>query len=133
MRIAIPTDDELTLAHHTGRCRGFAIYDIADGQARMLEYRRNVFTNHHHGHEAEGCSHGQHGENHGLHSHAGLLDGLHDCQVVIALGMGPRLIADLEAKGLRVIFSRQPNVAAAAKALAAGEPLENPAGSMCYH
>ena len=133
MRIAIPTDDELTLAHHTGRCRGFAIYDIADGQARMLEYRRNVFTNHHHGHHAESCGHEHsHADGHSMHSHTGLLGGLHDCQVVLALGMGPRLIADLEAKGLRVIFSRELNVATAAKALAAGQLIENPAGSNCH-
>ena len=131
MRIAIPTDDELTLAHHTGRCRGFAIYEIADGHACKLEYRVNRFTHHHHEHQDPGHEH-HHDEGHGAHSHAGLLDGLHDCEAVLALGMGRRLIDDLEAKGLRVIFSREPQVVAAANAFATGQLLENPAGSSCH-
>ena len=41
MRIAVPSDNEQTIAAHTGRCRGFVIFDIDNGEAKKVEYRMN--------------------------------------------------------------------------------------------
>ena len=131
IRIAIPSDNEVTVAAHTGRCRGFVVYDLADGKAARLEYRPNTFTAHHQGHGAgEQHQHG-HGHEHG-HSHAGILNGLSDCQAMIAVGMGRRLIEDLRAVGMRVFFADEPNIHSVAQKAAAGELKEIPLDAACH-
>lgn len=140
MRVAIPTDNEQTIAAHTGRCRGFAIYDIDNAEAKKVEYRANTMTHHGqgqgHGHgHGEGHACGQHGHGPGqsMHSHRGLLDALDDCQMMVANGMGPRLINDLEQRGIEVFFSMERDVEKAVQALARGELQANPRGSSCSH
>ena len=127
-RIAIPTDDEAHVAPHTGRCRGFVVYDLAEGKASKVEYRPNTFTQHHLVHGA-GEQH-QHG--HG-HSHDGILSGLGDCQAMIAFGMGRRLVDDLYARGMRVFLADTEEAETAAQHLAAGQLREIPLDATCQH
>lgn len=127
-RIAIPTDNEIHVAPHTGRCRGFAVYDLAEGKATKVEYRPNTFTAHHHSHE----SGGPHGHGHN-HSHDGILSGLSDCQALIAFGMGRRLVNDLYARGLRVFLADTDEVESAALRLASGQLREIPLDAVCQH
>ncbi|RPH92475.1 hypothetical protein EHM69_12705 [candidate division KSB1 bacterium] len=126
IRIAIPTDDEQNVAPHTGRCRGFAVYDLEEGKAVKVEFRPNLFTAHHLAHE----SGGQHQHGHG-HSHAGILNGLSDCQAMIAVGMGRRLIDDLRAVGMRVFYADEPGLQSVAQKAAAGELKEIPLDAAC--
>ena len=138
MRIAIPTDNDQTIAAHTGRCQGFAIYDIDNGEAKKVEYRANNMTQHGYSHgqnESGGrqCSHQGHGHGEGnqAHSHNRLLDALDDCQMMVAKGMGPRLVQDLQQHGIEVCFSMENDVRKAAESLAKGELQANPRGSSC--
>ena len=126
IRIAIPSDNEVTVAQHTGQCRGFVVYDVAEGKATRVEYRPNTFTAHHQGHESGGQHHGEHG-----HSHAGILNGLADCQAMIAVGMGRRLIEDLRATGMHVFFADEPNIHSIAQKAASGELKEIPLDASC--
>lgn len=127
MRIAIPSDDEVLVASHTGRCRGFAVYDLTDGKAAKVEYRANTFTQHHHQHDSAGqhrCGNG--------HSHAGILSGLADCQAMAAVGMGRRLAEDLLANNIRVFYSECPDVESAAQQAAAGQLPEIDLNRLCH-
>jgi len=132
MRIAIPTDDQKRIASHTGRCRGFAIYDVGDGNATAVEYRENRMTHHRQQqHGGGGCGHGP-GPGAGQgHSHRNLLDALEDCEMMVAGGMGRRLVDDLERRGIRVVFTRERDVEAAVQAMARGESIVDPHGSAC--
>jgi len=137
MRVAVPTEDETRIAPHTGRCRGFAIYVIEGEQAKKLEYRtyQSPHYAHEHGRFGEGqsgndCTHGHHGDS--GHSHRGLLDCVADCDVFLATGMGPRLVSDLQAHGLKVMFTLESDIAQAMDALARGQLVENPGGSACH-
>jgi predicted Fe-Mo cluster-binding NifX family protein len=137
MRIAIPTDDEKQIAAHTGRCLGFAIYSIEGDRTQKLEYRRFESAHHsqehsRHGdnHGAHDCSHGRHGDS--GHSHHGLLEAVRDCGVFLAMGMGPRLVNDLQAHGLMVVFTLERDIVKAVEALALGRLVENPSGSACH-
>ena len=136
MRIAVPTDDERRIAAHTGRCKGFAIYSIEGEQSRLLEYRAfesahalSEHGRHGDGHGAHDCSHGHQGDS--GHSHHGLLSAVHDCDVFLAMGMGPRLVNDLHAQGLKVVFTLEQDIEQAVTALASGKLVENPQGSAC--
>ncbi|MBU0509083.1 hypothetical protein KKH27_09645 [bacterium] len=132
MRIAIPTDDNTSLAGHTGRARGLAIFDVHEGTATLKEIRPNTFTAHgHHGHAGEECGHGSHG--HGApHSHDGLIGALDDCNAMIARGMGPRLVNDLERCGIQVIFTAETDLQSAANRFVEGNLTSDPRSSTCH-
>ncbi len=128
MRIAIPSDDGINLAEHTGRAGGFVIYEINDNQSVRVEHRTNTYTAH-----AKGeCSGEEHGAQHGHHDHGALLGALHDCQVMIARGMGPRLVMDLSRRDITVIFCDNDQADIAAEQYATGI-LVSTGKSRCGH
>jgi predicted Fe-Mo cluster-binding NifX family protein len=137
MRIAVPTDDEKQIAAHTGRCTGFAIYAIEGEQSQKLEYRTVESahsTSEHGGHGnsdgAHACAHGHQGES--GHSHHGLIETVRDCDVFLAMGMGPRLVNDLQAHRIKIVFTMERDVVKAVEAFALGRLVENPSGSACH-
>jgi predicted Fe-Mo cluster-binding NifX family protein len=126
MRIAVASEDEKTIAGHTGRCHGFAIFDIVDGQASHRVYRENAFTRHAHGERP-----GEHGDSrHG--SHGPLLSALGDCCAVITRGMGPRLVADLAAQGIDAYVCKTASVDEAVREFAAGRLQRLEDGGCCH-
>ncbi len=128
MRIAIPSDDGINMAAHTGRARGFVIYDINESQAVKLEYRDNTFTAH-----AKGeCNGEQTEKQHGHNDHGELLNALDDCQVMIARGMGPRLVMDLSRRNIEVVFCDNDDADTAAEQYAIGK-LVSTGKSNCGH
>jgi predicted Fe-Mo cluster-binding NifX family protein len=111
MKIAIPSDEGTYLSQHFGRTLGFKIFEINDGSIIGEEYRQNTFTGHAMGHHQDhGHDHHHHGENdgHAQHSHHRILGALHDCEVVIAGGMGRRLFDDLTENGKQIFITTQP-------------------------
>lgn len=50
MRIAVASDDGVNVALHTGHCKGFVVYEVADESATPLEYHLHDFTAHALGH-----------------------------------------------------------------------------------
>jgi predicted Fe-Mo cluster-binding NifX family protein len=128
MRIAVPSDDGINVAAHTGRAQGFVIYDIKDQQALRLEYRTNSYTAH-----AQGqCAGDNPGGQHEHQSHGELLNALQDVQIMIARGMGQRLVTDLASRNIKVVFSDQDNSTRAAELYALGQ-LTNTGKSCCDH
>ncbi len=125
MKIAIPSDDGVTIASHTGRASGFVIYDIKNNDVRRLEHRTNRYTGHALGECNDNTTHV--GNQH--HSHDSLLDALHDCEVMIAHGMGPRLVNDLASRNIRVMFCKETKTDDAANNLAVGKLLTTPEGN----
>jgi predicted Fe-Mo cluster-binding NifX family protein len=132
MRIAVPSDDGVTIAGHTGRTRGFIVFDLENGIATKLDYRTNRYTPHAQGKCEEHETGGAHPHHEHQHSHNSLLDALQDCEVLLAHGMGPRLVADLAERNIRVIFCEDQLAADAAKKLAAGL-LVSTGKSLCKH
>ena len=130
MRIAVASDDGAHVAGHTGRCGGFVIYDVNDGQAARMEYRENTFTSHTRGECKHEASH-THSESH--HSHTPLLDALGDCCVLVSRGMGPRLIADLAARGIDAFICAGEDADQAAADFSAGRLQRLGGGGCCPH
>ena len=125
MRIAVPTDDQNSICAHTGRCAGFLIYSVQGSQANREEYRKNT-AGHHNDH-----ARGEHDDGHHLHDHHRMIELLRDCDTVIAAGMGPRLIGDFEAEGIKVIFTYETDAARAVDALAQGKLIKDQPRSRC--
>lgn len=131
MKIAVPSNDRVTLSPHFGHTGGFLIFQTSDQQVLTTEYRPNTFTHHvmgqehHHGHES-----GSHHE-HGQHSHSRILNALEDCQVVIAGGMGYRLQEDLIQAGKEIYITHQTD-ALKAVTLFLGNRLESDKDACCH-
>ena len=126
MRIAIASDDSVQVAAHTGRCRGFAIYETDGTHATPMEYRDNNYTAH-----AKGLCPGEH--DHAVqehHSHVPLIDAIADCCALISRGMGPRLVADLAAEGIMAYVCSVDSVDEASHQFAEGR-LQRVSGTGC--
>jgi predicted Fe-Mo cluster-binding NifX family protein len=141
MKVAVASDDGKTIAAHTGRCRYFVIYVVTEGKSVRLETIDNRFTPHMRGEHGPGRgerrllhdSDGPHGTGRGGGGHGYLLDALEGVEVLIARGMGPRLVNELNAHGIRSVFSSTEDADEAVRQLAEGELEELGPGGLCDH
>jgi predicted Fe-Mo cluster-binding NifX family protein len=125
MRIAVASDNGVDVAAHTGRCRGFVVFEINGQDAVRGEHRENAFTAH-----AQGACTGEHHAAGEHHSHGPLLDALSDCRVLVTRGLGPRLVADLAARGIEAYVCEVEQADEAARLYAQGQ-LARAAGTGC--
>jgi predicted Fe-Mo cluster-binding NifX family protein len=125
MRIAVASDDGVGIAAHTGRCRGFVVFEVSGQDATRGEYRPNTFT----AHAQDKCT-GGHGTTDEHHSHGPLVEALNDCRVLITRGLGPRLVADLAARGIEAYVCDAEQADEAAQQYAQGR-LARAAGTGC--
>ena len=127
MKIAVASDDGITLTGHVGRCEMFIVFDIKDKEIINVEKRLNSFTmhktgNHQHGHHNH--------EHHGTGRHAGIIDGLKDCNYLFCCSGGPGLIDDLRASGIKTLFTEEMEAEKAVK-LFLDDKLESDPNRQC--
>lgn len=112
MKIAVPTDDGKSIAPHFGRAGYFAIFEVNQGQVtgkKLVENNPYHSSTSQHNH--------QEGTRHGHERFISLLEG---CSILVARGMGPRAVADLEARGIKPVFTDVENAEEAVKAYVSG-------------
>ncbi len=102
MKIAVASDDGVTISAHFGRTRGFVIAEIEGDKIVNKEYRENTFTGH-----ARGLNVTGHDFN---DRHGPILEALKDCKVVISHGMGRRIYEDLRAAGISAFIVQETDV-----------------------
>jgi predicted Fe-Mo cluster-binding NifX family protein len=117
MKIAMPTDDRKTLAAHFGRAAEFAVYEVADGEAKRLEHRPNL----HVGHAA--AQHGR-GQQAAPRGRGGFEESLAGVDALICKGMGRRAEEACAALGIDVIFATEVDLDDVAGKFARGELAE---------
>jgi predicted Fe-Mo cluster-binding NifX family protein len=105
MKIALVTDDGVTISQHFGRAQYYMVVTIENGKVVNKEQRSKAG---HHVAGAEHASQASHGERHGFDanaqaSHAGMMANITDCQFLIAGGMGWGAQESLKAKGIETI------------------------------
>jgi len=98
-RIAVPSNDGVSIAGHFGRSDRFVIFDTDKGRIERTEIRANTHTPSSHGE----CDGSQHGAGEHSHSHADILTLLQDCRVVLCRGMGWRAAESLKGRGIEPI------------------------------
>lgn len=128
MKIAVASDDQITIARHFGRTGGFLIAELENDQIISRTYRPNNFT-HHQVHHPE---HGDRQEHSQPHSHDAILENLADCSYVISRGMGRRLYDDLRQAGITALIVDDETVDNALAAFIAGKIIDKPEKS-CQH
>ena len=92
IHVAVPTNDEQTLAERTGRAKGFLIYEIEDKTVRKLEFRVNPHKHHNHNDEHE----------HGAHTHAEVMEILSDCAYILVNKVGKHFVQDLKHAQIKI-------------------------------
>ncbi len=107
MRIALPTDDGVSIAAHFGRSAQFLIFQVEDGRVQSQELKPNAGQ--HTSHAAGGCQSGGSGHDHGL-----IVSSLTGCDAVICTGMSARAAEALKLNGVKEIIMTEPGPAAGA-------------------
>jgi predicted Fe-Mo cluster-binding NifX family protein len=126
MKIGFSTDDFETITGHVGRCAGFKIVVVDNGKILDSEDRENTFTHNRRKHQHH------HGDNHGDHGHKRLAEGLKDCQYLICSSAGWRLVEEMEAEGIKIIFTDEIDIESAALQFEKGD-LEILEEGVCRH
>ena len=98
MKIAVASSDGNQISPHFGRSAFFLVFDVEDGKIVGREVRENTFTAHARG---ECGGDGAHAHEHGMHSHASIVEALRDCNAVLCYGMGWRASEALSQGGVR--------------------------------
>lgn len=123
MKIAIASNDEITIADHFGKTRGFIIYDVENGEIKNQQYHINDFTGH---------ARGLEGTDHQIDRHGPILEALKDCDVVIARGMGRRIYNDLQNAGIEAFIVDEDDTSTAVRLYLENNLKDNPE-SGCKH
>lgn len=131
MKVAIPSNDGLTVNSHFGRSIGFRIFEIEGTMIKSDSYLKNDFTGHaqgmHHEHHGEHT----HGEGGGHHSHQGIFNALGNVDAVIAGGMGRRLFEEFAQRKIDVYVTQEASIETALSKFMANDLESNP--EICCH
>ena len=106
MKIAIVTEDEATISQHFGRAPLYVVVTVEDGKVIGKETRskagHHTFAEQH----AESAPGERHGYGAGAEArHAGMMENISDCQVLIAGGMGWGAHDGLKSRNIQAIVT----------------------------
>ena len=122
MRIAVASDDGINVTGHVGKCQGFLIIDVENGEILKKEIRKNSFTDHAIGNKEENNHGNGHGGGHGNNDgHKRLAEGLKDCKYLISHGMGWKLVEDIKSFGIEPLVTSETNAELASILLEQGK------------
>ena len=111
MKISFPTNDRKTIAKRTGRCKEFAIYNLADSKIIDISYHENNHEHHEHGNgHGDGHGHHDHKKGDGEHSHAEIGKILKDVDVLIVGRVGKFMKKALEGFGIRYQLTKKTDI-----------------------
>ena len=104
-KIVFVTDDHQTISAHFGRAVYYEVFTIEDGKVVAREARlkpsHNQFANEPHDESGHAHGFGPAAES----RHARMLEPIHDCQVLVARGMGQGAYNNLKSSGIQPILS----------------------------
>ena len=112
-KLAIVTDDGMTVSSHFGRAPYYEVITFADGVVKQRERREKHSP--HAMMEQHGDGHQHHGGDHDL-----MLAPVLDCQVVVARGMGQGAYTHLASNGFEVYLTDLRTIDEVAQAIASG-------------
>ena len=105
MKIAIPTNDRITVADRSGRAAEFAIVEIEENKILSTTFIENEHEKTHH--SGEGHSHEHHGGDHG---HGDLVELLAGVNIIIGKKFGPHFSRDFHSAGVKMELTKLDNI-----------------------
>jgi predicted Fe-Mo cluster-binding NifX family protein len=103
VKIAVPTNDGLSISDHFGRSAAFLIFETENAQVKSRELKENVAKHDH----ASSCA-GDGGGSAQPHDCGAMLSALAGCDVVICAGMGWRAAEALKQSGVGEVIVTGP-------------------------
>jgi predicted Fe-Mo cluster-binding NifX family protein len=131
MKIALVSDDGITISQHFGRVPFYVVVTIENGQIVGREMREKLghaqFAGQH-GPAEHGHAGGQgHGFDRGAQDrHGRMAAAIADCQVLIARGMGAGAYESMRQAGIRPIITDIPTIDEAVRAFIEGRLTDHP-------
>jgi predicted Fe-Mo cluster-binding NifX family protein len=124
MKIAVISDDGITVSQHFGRAPYYVVVTAEDGEVVNKEKREKAghssFAHQHQEHAAEE----RHGYGAGAESkHAAMAEAIADCKVLIAGGMGWGAYENMTSRGIKTIVTDIKNIDEAVKLYLEGKLL----------
>jgi predicted Fe-Mo cluster-binding NifX family protein len=112
LKIAVISDDEVSVSQHFGRAPYYVVLTVEDGTIVDSETRAKAG---HHTFDAEEHAKLAPGERHGYDAgsqakHRSMADTITDCEVLIAGGMGSGAYESLQSYGVRPIITDEENI-----------------------
>lgn len=95
-KIAVVTEDGLSISSHFGMAPEYRVYTIEDGRISGEERRAKP----HHGQHPDHHTHDRHG-----HAHDDMFAPIADCQVLLCGGMGTPAYQKAQQAGLEVVLT----------------------------
>jgi len=130
VKIAVVTDDLVTISRHFGRARNYLVLTVEDGQVVGQEARPKAGHDQFRLHEHDDHNHDhEHGHGMGQHSqekHNQMMANLTDCQVLIAGGMGQGAWNNLIQLGVTPVLTNVKQIDEAVRQYLDGELVEQP-------
>jgi predicted Fe-Mo cluster-binding NifX family protein len=128
VKIAAITDDGKTLSRHFGRAQYFFVATIEDGRVTGQEMRPKAGHHIFAPHEVVGhVNQGPHGfDPVSRGRHAQMLETIHDCEAVLAGGMGEGMLLNLRQAGIRPVLTELKDIQEAVRAFVDGTLVDRP-------
>jgi predicted Fe-Mo cluster-binding NifX family protein len=111
MKIAVVSEDEVTISQHFGRAPFYVVFTVENGTIKGKETRVKS------GHHATGANHVVQapGQPHGFDAasqatHAGMAETIADCSVLIAGGMGQGAYQSLQGFNIETVMTDAQNI-----------------------
>ena len=127
-KIAIPTDDGITISRHFGRAKAFLIVTLDNGEVVSQELRELPDAGHHDHHDHHHHDH-HHDHPHGMGgnpAHMAKFEAIRDCQFLIGGGMGAPAMNRLQAMGIQVALTDHKAIADLLEEVKTGQVKHNP-------
>lgn len=125
MKIAVASNNQINVAGHLGRVKGFLIYEVENSEIKNRNYVINNFTNHHHHEKHE--HHNEHG-----HNHSNLINTLQGVETLLFQSGGWRVIEELKNNGINPFLTDEEDADNAVKKYLNGELVEK-TENVCNH
>ena len=126
MKIAVVSNDGEIISAHFGRAQYYVVITVEDGQITGRELREKPVHSHRHGEHHHHEEHG-HGTGPGAEErHAGMIEVIRDCDVLVARGMGMGAYENLKQAGIRPILTDIRTVDEAVQAFLDGKLEDRP-------
>ncbi len=123
VKIAVVTNDGVTVSRHFGRARSYLVVTLEAGEVVARELRPKVgheeFAGHDHGLAEPGQPHGY---GHGSPAkHQAMAETIGDCDFLIAGGMGQGAFESMQAVGIETVITDEHGVSEAIQRFARGD------------
>jgi predicted Fe-Mo cluster-binding NifX family protein len=125
MKIAVISEDGVTISQHFGRAPYYIVFNIEDGKIISREKREKLGHSHFASESQPGNAHHDHSQGHGFdqaaqNRHAQMAEAISDCEVLLAGGMGNGAYVSLKAANIKPIITDIQNIEEAIQAFIDG-------------